>query len=61
MLAREQARPQRSSRGATFNPDNGYPPKAKGDQPMIEMTTSQMSEKQRALYNVLDLKRYLAG
>ncbi len=38
-----------------------YPPKAKGDQPIIEMTTSQMSENQRAVYDALDLKRYLAG
>ena len=38
-----------------------YPPKTKGDQPLIEMTRSQMSANQRALYNALDLKRYLAG
>ena len=38
-----------------------YPPKAKSDQPIIEMTTSQMSDNQRALYDALPLKRHLAG
>jgi transposase len=38
-----------------------YPPKAKGEKPIIEMTTSQMSGNQRALYDALDLKRHLAG
>jgi transposase len=38
-----------------------YPPKTKGEQPIIAMTTSQMSDNQRALYNALDLKRYLGG
>jgi len=38
-----------------------YPPKTKGDQPLIEMTASQMSENQRALYNALHLNRHPAG
>ena len=38
-----------------------YPPRTKGQQPILEMTTSQMSENQRLLYDALGLKRYLAG
>lgn len=38
-----------------------YPPRTKGEQPFIEMTTSRMSENQRVLYNAPALKRYLAG
>ncbi len=38
-----------------------YAPQTKGDQPIIEMTTSQMSENQHALYDALDLKRHLAS
>jgi transposase len=35
-----------------------YPPKDKQQTPTIQMTTSQMSDEQRRLYNALDLQRY---
>jgi hypothetical protein len=35
-----------------------YPPLGKRKMPTIEMTLSQMSDDQRALYDALDLKRY---
>jgi len=35
-----------------------YPPRGKRKMPTIEMTLSQMSDEQRALYQALDLKRY---
>lgn len=37
-----------------------YPPKGKKKQPRIEMTVSKMSGDQRAIFNALDLGRYLS-
>lgn len=37
-----------------------YPPKGKKRTPTIQMTLSQMSDQQRTLYDVLNLKRYLS-
>ena len=35
-----------------------YPPQGKQQMPSIQMTLSQMSDEQRALYDALDLQRY---
>jgi transposase len=35
-----------------------YPPRGKQQTPTIQMTTSQMSDEQRSLYEALDLQRY---
>jgi transposase len=38
-----------------------YPPQGKGHTPTVQMTVSAMSTDQRALYDALDLGRYLAS
>ena len=38
-----------------------YPPQGKRRTPTVQMTVSAMSSEQRALYDALDLGRYLAS